>query len=95
MKQNAWIAILVLVLLGLAANAHAVIPPERSNHCPPDPDSGWIVCRSTCEYPNKCVYNTANPVGSYCWQAALVNGYPANVCHSGDYDPCCDPNYQW
>jgi hypothetical protein len=28
-------------------------------------------------------------------EAALVNGYPANVCHDGGYDPCCDPNYQW
>ena len=94
MKHNAWILV-VLVLFSLAADAHAVSQPERSNHCPPDPDTGWIVCKASCEYPSVCVYYALNPVGSYCWQAKLVSGYPAGVCHSGGYDPCCDPNYQW
>jgi hypothetical protein len=95
MKQAARIVGLALVLFGFAVNSPAVIPPERSKHCPPDPDTGWIICRSTCQYPNTCQYNNQLPVGSYCWQAALVNGYPAGVCFSGDYDRCCDPNYQW
>lgn len=95
MKQNSWITIFVLVLLSMAADARAIPQPERSKHCPPSPDSGWIFCKSTCEGYGLCVYDNANPAGSYCWAAALVNGQPAYACHQGNYDPCCDPNYQW
>lgn len=94
MKQKTWIALFLLVLLG-AADARAVVQPHRKNHCPPDPESGWIACRSTCEGGGWCAYDDANPVESYCWAAALVSGEPADACHQGDYDPCCDPNYQW
>ena len=87
MKQRARIFVLAFVFLSMALNTSAVIPPERSKHCPPDPDSGWIVCGATCEYPNRCQALTNPPVGTYCWQAALVSGYPAFTCHSGDYDP--------
>lgn len=45
--------------------------------------------------PERSRHCPRNPVGSYCWAAALVNGEPADACHSGDYDPCCDPDYQW
>ena len=95
MKQRTWLGVFVLVLLGMAANAGAQVQPERSRHCPPDPESGWIACKSTCEAGGLCAYNNANPVGSYCWAAALVSGEPADACHQGDYDPCCDPDYQW
>jgi hypothetical protein len=95
MKQAARIFAMAFVLIGFAVSSSATPLPERNKNCPPDPDAGWIVCRSQCQYPNTCQYNSAYPVGSYCWQAALVSGYPANACFSGDYDPCCDPNYQW
>ena len=84
-----------LVFLAIAMSSSAQVSPGRNSHCPPDPDAGWIICGATCEYPNVCHAVQNPPVGLYCWQAALVNGYPANVCHTGDYDPCCDPNYQW
>lgn len=95
MSRTVRLVALTLVVLSFAASSSAFIPPERSNHCPPDPDSGWIVCSARCAYPNTCVGLNPPQVGPYCWQAALVSGYPAHVCHEGDYDPCCDPNYQW
>lgn len=94
-KQTTRILALALVLFGVTIGSSAQVRPERSSHCPPDPDAGWIICGATCEYPNVCRALNNPADGVYCWQAALVNGYPANVCHSGDYDPCCDPNYQW
>ncbi len=95
MKQRVRIHTLALVLFGFAISSSAAIPPERSKNCPPDPDTGWIVCGSTCVYPSKCQPLKNAPVGTYCRQATLVSGYPAGVCFTGDYDPCCDPNYQW
>ncbi len=85
----------MLVLFAIAVSSSATPPPERSKNCPPDPDAGWIVCRSTCQSPNTCQYLSTLPIASYCWQAALINGYPAGACLSGEYDRCCDPNYQW
>lgn len=84
----------VALSLVLASAAHAAIPPERDNHCPPAPESGWIHCDAVCRYVNACVAEDNLPVGTYCWEAKLTTGEMGS-CHDGDYDPCCEPDYQW
>ena len=95
MKRNPWMAIFVLVLFVIPADTRAAVPPDRNENCPPDPESGWIYCQSKCEGNGLCASDQTTPSTSYCWAVALVSGHPAYSCHSGEYDPCCDPNYQW
>lgn len=95
MTRTGRILTLTMILLSLGLNSPAAIDPERDKNCPPDPDTGWIACGASCVYPSTCKPTPNAPAGTYCRQAKLANGYPAGVCFSGEYDPCCDPNYQW
>lgn len=92
MKKQLRIAVLIVSVLGVSLNSYAV--QGNPNHCPPDPDSGALICKALCYTATSCLYNTNNPVGTYCWVAYAVSG-GAIACHNGQYDPCCDPNYQW
>lgn len=82
----------LLTALSLNLSATKVGNP---NYCPPDVDAGALVCRSGCSGVTTCRYSTDRPVASYCWVAYGVGGTRPMACHNGDYDPCCDPNYQW
>lgn len=82
---------LTLAIASLAAPSQGIRP--NTQHCPRDP-AGTLVCGARCMYPNSCVPTANLPVGSYCWKANLVDGSPGS-CFDGNYDPCCDPNYQW
>lgn len=47
-----------------------------------------------CRLVNVCVGETGLQDGVYCWEARLTTGQTGS-CFNGEYDPCCDPNYQW
>lgn len=85
--------ILVLFVVGVAFDTPAAYV-DRTTRCAEDVDSGARACSALCKYPNTCVYDGKLPTGTYCWKALLTNGTWSS-CHQGNYDPCCDPNYQW
>jgi hypothetical protein len=89
------IVVAFLFVVAIAGSSFAQgVPPSGNPHCFPDPDLGILVCNSICTYPNNCQFRVDLPVGSYCWRGTLIGGNPG-ACFDGEYDPCCDPNYQW
>ena len=90
------IAALVVSFFGLILVSSAQpVQPGRNNHCPPDPDTGAIICRASCLTMDSCHRTSQHAIGTYCWLAYAVSGTQIIGCHDGQYDACCDPNYPW
>jgi hypothetical protein len=85
-----------IVVLGLflasALNSFAI---KQNQHCQPDPDAGALMCGQQCRTFDSCESTATTPSTAYCWLAYTVSGTYVIACHEGEYDPCCDPNYQW